>query len=381
MPSSERRAHTLDTNLVIAGLLRDLASVQVSKQSKWGYKRAAAAVMNLDVPIEKLRRPDGAFEKIPNVGPASTRVIDEVFDGGSSPTVDAAVAAAGKTADVAQRRLWQRHFLSRAQVLASLGATMPGVIGTKECRADFQMHSIWSDGGDSIHELAEGCLARGYTHCVITDHSHGLRIARGMSADEVGAQHAEIDGLNDHYDGRFRIIKGLEANIGLDGTLDVSPEDLAPIEVVTAAPHSGLRLSADQTERMLAIVRHPRVNILGHGRGRMFGSRPGISADWRVVFTAAAEAGVAIEIDGDPARQDIDYTLAREALACGCVIALSSDAHAASQLRYIDNAVAHARLAEIPTDRVINSWPAERLLAWCAASVAKRVGRIHSPGP
>lgn len=354
----------MDTNLVIAGLLRDLASVQANTPSKWGYKRAAAAILNLEVAIETLRQPDGAFEKIRHVGPASLRVIEEALATGSSATVDAAVAAAGKTEDVTQRRRWQRHYLSRARVVATLNADLPGVIGREECRADFQMHSTWSDGGDTLHELAEGCLGRGYTHCVITDHSHGLRIARGLSAEEVGGQHAEIDGLNDHYEGRFRIIKGIEANILADGSLDVSREDLEPIELVMAAPHAMLRLETDQTDRMLAVVRHPRVNILGHGRGRMFGSRPGVSAEWPRVFKEAARLGVAIEIDGDPSRQDVDYTLAREAVACGCLIALSSDAHGASQLRYIDNAIAHARLAAVPTDRVINSWPLDRLLAW-----------------
>lgn len=356
--------------------------MQVDKQKKWGYKRAAAAVMNLDVPIESLRLPDGSFEKVAHVGPASLRIINEVLATGGSPTVDATVAAAGKTNDVAQRRRWQKHFLSRAQVVQALASRAAGVINRDECLADFQMHSIWSDGGDSLHELAEGCIARGYTHCAVTDHSHGLRIARGMSAEEIGAQHAEIDGLNDHYSGRFRIIKGIEANIGLDGSLDVTDDDLRAIELVMAAPHAGLRLDVDQTGRMLTAVRHPAINVLGHCHGRMFGSRPGISADWPAVFRAAAEAGVAIEIDGDPARQDIDYTLARDALAAGCVLALSSDAHSAAELRYIDNALAHARLAGIPTDRVINSWTTDRLMTWCehSRSVAKRVGRVHMAG-
>lgn len=354
----------IDSNLVIAGLLRDLASVQTNKQSKWGYKRAAAAIMNLDVPVETLRQADGTFDKVRHVGPASTRVINEVLETGASPIVDAAVAASGRADEVGRRRMWQRHFLSRAHVVAALNADLPGVVGREDCRADFQMHSTWSDGGDTLHELAEGCLARGYTHCVITDHSHGLRIARGLSAEEVWGQHAEIDGLNDHYEGHFRIIKGIEANIQPDGTLDVSEEDLTPIEVVMAAPHAVLRIETDQTERMLAAVRHPRLNILGHGRGRMFGSRPGISADWRRVFSVAADTGVAIEIDGDPSRQDMDYTLARVAIECGCLIALSSDAHAASQLRYIENAIAHARLAAIPPDCVINTWPVEQLLTW-----------------
>ena len=115
---------------------------------------------------------------------------------------------------------------------------------------------------------------------------------------------------------------------------------------------------------MLAVVAHPRVNILGHPRGRQFGTRPGIIADWPRVFKAAAKHNVAIEIDGDPSRQDVDAILAREALDAGCVLALSSDGHSSAELRYIENALAHARIAGAPGDRVINSWPVDRLLEW-----------------
>ncbi len=234
----------MDSNLKIAAPLRDLASVQAATHSKWGYKRAAAAVMNLPVPIESLRQPDGTFEKIAHVGPSSTRVIREVLDTGSSPTVDNAVTASGKAPEIERRRPWQAS----------------------------------------------------------------RRTSR--------------------------------------------------------APHAVLRSPADQTERMIAAVSHSQVRVLGHGRGRMFGSRPGITADWAHVFDAAAGRGVAIEIDGDPSRQDVDFNLARVAIAAGCVIALSSDAHNASQLRYIETAVAHARLAGVPKDRVINTWPWDRLLEW-----------------
>ena len=98
----------------------------------------------------------------------------------------------------------------------------------------------------------------------------------------------------------------------------------------------------------------------------MFGSRPGVSADWPRVFEAAARNGDAVEMDGDPSRQDLDSTLAQVALSAGCVLALSSDAHGASQLSYIETAVAHARLAGVPKDRVINTWELERLLDWAA---------------
>jgi putative hydrolase len=367
----------MDSNLKIGGLLRDLANVQASKQSKWGYKRAAAAVMNLPVPIESLRNPDGTFQKIVGVGPSSTRVITEVLDTGTSEIVDKAVAASGKTAEIEGRRQWQLDFLSRAQVVAAnvSGSAPKETVSLQDCLADFQMHSAWSDGSESLDEMAAGCLARGYTHCVMTDHSHGLRIAGGMSMDDVRLQHAEIDKVNRRYASRFRIIKGIEANIRADGSLDMSVDELDLLEFVVAAPHAVLRSLNDQTERMLAVVTHPQVRVLGHARGRMFGSRPGVSADWPRVFETAARHGVAIELDGDPARQDVDFRLARVALSAGCLFALSSDAHAASQLRYIETAVAHARLAGLPKDRVINSWPVERLLTWAQRDAVHAAGQ------
>jgi putative hydrolase len=96
----------------------------------------------------------------------------------------------------------------------------------------------------------------------------------------------------------------------------------------------------------------------------MFSSRPGVSADWDAVFAAAAESGVAIEIDGDPSRQDIDFELARRAVAADCFFALDSDAHSSAELEYADTAIAHARLAGVPKARVINTWPLDKLMAW-----------------
>ena len=106
--------------------------------------------------------------------------------------------------------------------------------------------------------------------------------------------------------------------------------------------------------------------ILGHPRGRMYGARAGVAADWDEVFGVATRANVAIEIDGDPARQDVDHVLARRALQAGCLISLNSDAHSENQLRYAETALAHARLAGVPADRVINCWELDRLLDWLA---------------
>jgi histidinol phosphatase-like PHP family hydrolase len=100
----------------------------------------------------------------------------------------------------------------------------------------------------------------------------------------------------------------------------------------------------------------------------MYGSRPGVTANWPRVFRAAAKAGVAIEIDGDPSRQDVDHDLARAAIEAGCLFALDSDAHSVPELRYVETAIAHARLAGVPADRVINCWPVDRLLEWTATA-------------
>jgi histidinol phosphatase-like PHP family hydrolase len=353
-----------DVNAVAAGYLRDLAYAQISKPKMFGYKRAAAAVLALEQPLTSLVAPGRRLSRIPGIGPASERVILEVLDRGTSPTADAAVNLSERAADIARRRTLRSHFLSRAEVLRILRDPRFDGPTRADYRGDLQMHSEWSDGTPSLEEIAEACLARGYAHAAVTDHSHGLKIAGGMSMAEVAAQHEAIARLNERYEGRFRMIKGIEANIGADGRLDLSAEESAVFELVLAAPHSKLRRSEDQTGRLLAAVATPGVHVLAHPRGRITGSRAGVVADWDTVFAAAVEHGVAVEIDGDPSRQDLDFSLAGRALAAGCLFALDSDAHATAQLVYAETALAHARLAGLPPDRIINCWSTERLLSW-----------------
>jgi putative hydrolase len=372
-----RNASGLDLNGKIAALLRDFAAVQKSKQSMWGYKRAAAAVLALDEPIASLLQPDGTLRKIPNIGPSSTRVILEILQTGSSSIIEQAISESGQTEDIARRRDLRGHFLSRAQVLAALRNTSLTGPTLKDYRGDLQMHSTWSDGSQTLQDIVSAGLALGYTFCGVTDHSYGLPIAHGMSMAQLLRQHAEMDRLNSEHRGQFRLIKGIEANIKSDGTLDMTPEELAQLEVVVAAPHSALRSTGDQTARMIGAVTTRGVHILGHPRGRKYGSRPGVSADWDRVFRAAAEADVAIEIDGDPSRQDVDYDLATRALDAGCLFALDSDAHSTRELRYAETAIAHARLAGIPTARIVNCWPVDRLLEWAGGRRTR--GSARSP--
>jgi len=354
----------MDANSVIAGLLRDLASVQSSTQKKWGYKRAASAIINLDQPIETLLKPDGTLAKIPNIGPASERIVLEVLRTGDSPTVAKAIDESGKAGDVDKSRGLRGHYLSRSQVTAALSNPRIDAVRREDYRGDLQMHSVWSDGSQTLSDIIEAGIDLGYQFCAVTDHSYGLPIAGGVPMAKLAEQHREIDALNRKYRKKFRLLKGIEANIRGDGSIDMEPGELAQLELVVAAPHSALRSATDQTARMTAAAQAPGVHVLGHPRGRMYGSRPGVHADWPRVFAAAARHGVAIEIDGDPARQDIDYTLARQALDANCIFALDSDAHSTRELRYAETSIAHARLAGIPKERIVNCWPLEQLLEW-----------------
>jgi histidinol phosphatase-like PHP family hydrolase len=357
----------MDTNGVIAGLLRDLAAVQTSKERRWAYARAAEAIAGLPAPVESFVQPDGTLRKIAHVGPSSTRVIMEVLQTGGSPTVERAIAHSGKARDVEKSRGLRDTFLSRAEVLAALKNRRLRGLAVEDYRGDLQMHSTYSDGSQTLEVIVETALARGYEYAAVTDHSYGLPVAHGVSMAQLAEQHREIDRLNEEYAGRFRLIKGIEANILADGSLDMTAEERQQLELVVAAPHSALRSSADQTQRLLKAVRTPGVHILGHPRGRKYGVRPGLAADWDRVFEAAARATVAIEIDGDPSRQDIDHELARRALAAGCLFALDSDAHAAAEWEFAETAIAHARLADVPRERVINCWPLAFLLEWAAS--------------
>jgi histidinol phosphatase-like PHP family hydrolase len=344
-------------------VLRDLAAVQSSTQSRWGYKRAASAIAHLDLQLTELLDASGTIPKIPGIGPASTRVIMQMLRCGRSETVEQAIAASGKEQEIARRRSLRRGFLSRAEVVRVL-RMQSNAVGVSDYLGDLQMHSTWSDGVATIAELAAGAHQRGYQYIAMTDHSKGLPIAGGLSIERMAAQWQEIDAVNKEWAGRFHIIKGIEANILTSGELDLTSEELRGVELVLAAPHSKLRTNDDQTSRLLAAINTPGVHVLAHPRGRMSDSRPGLRADWPRVFAAAAARGVAIEIDGDPARQDLDYILVAGALEAGCLFALDSDAHDVSALSYAETAIAHARLAGIPAERVVNCWPIARLREW-----------------
>ena len=230
-----------DVNAVVGGFLRDLAFAQSSHQKMFGYKRAAAAILSLDMPLTDLIGPDGVLPRIPGIGPGSTRVIREVLETGASPTVEQAIEQSERRADIERRRELRRHFLSRAAVRRILsGSAFDGPTVDQYC-GDLQMHSEWSDGAPTVEEIADACVARGYRYAAVTDHSYGLKIAGGMSMVEAAAQRLAIERVNARYGSRFRLLQGIEANIDAAGQLDLAADEAATFDVVLAAPHSRLR--------------------------------------------------------------------------------------------------------------------------------------------
>jgi putative hydrolase len=370
----KRESSGMDLNGQIAAVLRDFAAIQSDRQKAWGYKRAAEAVLALDAPIASLVQRDGTLRKIASIGPSSTRIILELLQTGTSATVEQAIAGDTRVPEIDRRKGAREHFLTASEVAAALADPSLGGPTLEDYRGDLQLHSTFSDGRQTLAQIVETGLARGYLYCGITDHSYGLKIAHGVSMADLARQHREIDELNRRSRGRFRLIKGIEANIRADGSVDMLPDELSQLEIVVAAPHSGLRSSDDQTRRMVNAVKTPGVHILGHPRGRKYGVRPGVTAKWDRVFEAAARSGIAIEIDGDPRRQDIDHHLAKRALDAGCLFALDSDAHATAELAFAETAIAHARLAGIPRERIVNCWPVDRLMDWLATR-ARASGR------
>jgi histidinol phosphatase-like PHP family hydrolase len=353
-----------DLNIVAAGLLQDLAILQSSEPRRYAYQRAARAIAGIDRSVADLAE-ERLLRDVPNIGPSSERVIVELVRTGQSESVQKAVDASTRRKEVERRRLYRRAYLSRHAMLLALQARLPkAVVSTKAYRGDLQMHSTWSDGVESIGALADAAQERGWQRIGVTDHSYGLPVAGGMSMEAAHRQHREIDEVNTRLEGRLRVYKGVEANILADGSLDLQEGERGVFEYVIASPHSELRKEYDQTRRMLAAVTQPGVAILGHPQGRMYNIRPGITADWEKVFREAAHRNVAIELDGNWNRQDIDYELAAMALDIGCLFAIDSDAHSVGEFAFTDYAMAHARIARIPADRVVNCWDEKRFDEW-----------------
>jgi putative hydrolase len=231
-------------------------------------------------------------------------------------------------------------------------------------RGDCHVHSDWSDGGSPPWEMALTAREIGHEWMALTDHSPRLTVANGLTAERLTAQLAVVEQINVDL-APFRLLSGIEVDILDDGALDQEPELLARLDMVVASVHSHLRMpAAEMTARMVAAVRNPNTDVLGHCTGRMVSGkrrRPESDFDPVQVFTACREHGVAVEINCRPERQDPPDPLLAIALELGCMFAINTDAHAPGQLDWLTTGCARADKHQIPPDRVLNTSSADEL--------------------
>ena len=253
----------------------------------------------------------------------------------------------------------------RGEVQAAVKGQLPEQLTVAHIRSQLHNHSTWSDGKASVREMADAAIERGLTVLAITDHTNSLGIVQGVDADSVKRQREEIDGVRAALGDRLTILHGAEVEIRADGTLDFDDETLAWLDIVVASMHVGLRQSREQvTERMLATIHNPHVDIIGHPTGRLIAKREGADLDMDAVLAAAAETGVALEINSNPRRLDLNEIYARRAVELGIPLTINTDAHAPEHFDFIEYGVAQARRGWVGPEHVINTWPADRLLTW-----------------
>jgi DNA polymerase (family 10) len=253
----------------------------------------------------------------------------------------------------------------RGEVQAAKAGKLPKLIEVADIHADLQVHSNWSDGKLTMLEMARAAARRGIKVIAFTDHSVSLGVTGGLSMERHAGQQKEIAQAQKELGDTIRILHASEVEIKADGTLDYPDEFLATLDLVLASLHTSLRQPRDKvTERMLNAVRNPHVDIIGHPTGRLIPDREGADLDMEAVLAAAAQSGVALEINAHPARLDLDDATARRAHELGIPISINTDAHSEADLDMLPYGVAIARRAWLTKEDVINAWPAEKLLGW-----------------
>jgi len=308
------------------------------------YRNAADIVESLtDAQREKHGNAD-SWQALPRIGPKTARVIAQAW-AGREPDVLVELRSAAK----------------------DLGG---GRISTKK-HGDLHLHSNWSDGSAPIAEMMAAARSLGHEYCALTDHSPRLTVANGLSPERLRQQLDVIEELREQF-APMRILTGIEVDILDDGTLDQEPELLERLDVVVASVHSKLKMEpAAMTRRMVRAVSEGQADVLGHCTGRLVegnrGVRPESKFDAEKVFTACRDHGTAVEINSRPERRDPPTRLLKLALELGCDFSIDTDAHAPGQLDFLGYGAQRALDNELPVDRIINTWSADKLLAWTAS--------------
>jgi DNA polymerase (family 10) len=253
----------------------------------------------------------------------------------------------------------------RGEVQAAKAGKLPKLIELKDIKADLQVHSTWSDGKLSMLEMARAAARRGIKVIAFTDHSVSLGVTGGLSMADHKKQAAEIKKTQKQLGDGILVLHASEVEIKADGKLDYPDEFLASLDLVLASLHTSLRQPREKvTQRVLNAIRNPYVDIIGHPTGRLIPDREGADLDMDALLKAAAESGLALEINAHPARLDLDDVYARRAKEMGIPISINTDAHSEADLDMLFYGVATARRAWLEAKDVINTWPKAKLLDW-----------------
>lgn len=339
-------------NDAISELLLRAASQEEGHRRR-ALERAAKAAWTWEDEAARLTADGRSLTELRSVGPWVADLLERWFD--EDPAVPEPDAS-------------RRGFLTTAHVRSIL-AEDPAWTSTPH--GDLQVHSTDSDGALPLEQMADAAKQAGRVYIGCTDHSTSLKIANGMTPEEIEVQARRIEGRNEAEaaaGSSFRLLRSIEMDVFSDGSGDMEPEVLERLDLVLGAFHTKLRDPQDATERYLAALANPHVHVLAHPTTRMFGRRQGLIADWPRVFAEAARLGKAIELDATPRRQDLPVELATIAMAEGVRwFSMGSDAHDAPELGHLPIAMATASLAGIPRERILNYRPATDVVAWAAA--------------
>lgn len=252
----------------------------------------------------------------------------------------------------------------KGEIERAASRQLPVLVRDEDLRGILHSHTTASDGIETVEAMAEATRKRGFEYFGVADHSQSAHYAGGLTLQEIAEQHREADRLNKKYGGKFRVLKGVEADILADGSLDYPDNVLKQFDFVVASVHSRFKLSEkEQTDRIIAAIANPLTTILGHMTGRQLLRRPGYELDVDKVLKACAKYGVAIEINAHPWRLDLDWRWHQKALQCGCIFSINPDAHSSRELDHMHWGVEMARKGGVPKTRVLNAMGLAALLA------------------
>jgi DNA polymerase (family X) len=268
----------------------------------------------------------------------------------------------------------------RDEIARALLGTLPELVKDCDIAGLLHAHTDRSDGVDTLETMAEATRSRGYQYFGVADHSKSAHYAGGLSVEEIAEQQEEADALNRKYGSAFRIFKGIESDILPDGSLDYPKAVLNSFDFVVASVHGQFKMDrAAQTERIIRAVSNPFATILGHMTGRQLLRRPGYDIDVEKVLAACAEHGVAVEINANPWRLDLDWRWHEKALRLGCIMSINPDAHSTRELDLTHWGVEMARKGGIPQERVLNCLSREEFAHYLEGRRDQRRGKHSVP--